>query len=60
MAMPKINVGRYEQPSDTGFDGYIEPEDRTWILFIKTDGTPMFYPKRDPITGACLPSDSEG
>lgn len=32
----------------------IEPEDRAWILFIAVDGTAVFYPKRDPQTGAVI------
>jgi hypothetical protein len=54
--MPKIKIGRYTEADQTGYAGWIEPEDRRWILFVKHDGTPVFFPRRDPHTGAILPS----
>ena len=54
----KINVGTYED-ADTQmiWQGWIEPEDKTWILYVKGDGTPVLYSKRDPNTGAILEND---
>lgn len=40
MTMQPIHVRRYSDPSH-GFSGWIEPEDRSWVLFIAVDGTPM-------------------
>ena len=35
--------------------GWLEPEDKTWIAFIREeDGVPVFYLNRDPETGAVL------
>lgn len=50
--MPNITVGRYK--GETGFQGWIEPEDRSWIIFIADDGTPLLFTERDPKTGAVI------
>ncbi|MHB0976908.1 MAG: hypothetical protein ACYC1U_06910 [Candidatus Aquicultorales bacterium] len=50
--MGNIRVGRYEHPC--GWQGWIEPDDRSWIAFIRDDGTPVFYLNRDPETGAVI------
>lgn len=39
-------------PADT-YVGIIEPADRSWIIFLDTDGKPShYYPVRDSATGA--------
>lgn len=50
--MSNITVGRYDHPESVGYAGWIEPEDRSWIAFVKTDGTAQFFLDRDPETGA--------
>ena len=40
--MQNIHVNRYQQPA-AGFDGTIEPEDRSWILWVAVDGTPSLW-----------------
>ena len=40
--MQKIHVKRYESPT-VGFAGSIEPEDRSWVLFIAKDGAPSLF-----------------
>lgn len=52
--MTNIVVGRYEHPDSTDYLGWIEPEDRTWILFVRSDHTVEVYLDRDPQTGAIL------
>jgi len=47
--MPKLKIGRYS--GDPNYDGYVEPADRQWILFIRRDGTPELHTNRDPKTG---------
>jgi hypothetical protein len=42
-------------PGVTGWKGYVEPADESWILFVPQAGEPLLYPKRDPATGAALP-----
>lgn len=42
--MQNITVTRYE--SDSIWDGYVQPEDQKWILFIDKLGRTLFYPKR--------------
>ncbi len=37
--MQNIHVKRYSHPSKVGYAGSIEPEDRSWILFIPDDGS---------------------
>lgn len=55
--MQNIHVVRYGSPKETGWAGYIEPEDQTWIAFIDLEGRPKFYLHREPETGAVLPDD---
>jgi hypothetical protein len=50
--MSNITVGRYDDPESVGYQGWIEPEDRTWIAFVRNDGTPQVFLDRDPETGA--------
>lgn len=54
--MVNIVVGRYsaEGRDSHGYAGWIEPEDRTWILFVGTDGHVEAFLDRDPETGAVL------
>lgn len=40
--MQQIHVKRYESTA-AGYAGTIEPEDRSWVLFIANDGTPSLY-----------------
>lgn len=47
-----IIVGHYgkdEAKTDIGegYDGWVEPEDRSWILFWDTDGKPELFTMRD-------------
>lgn len=55
--MQNITVRRYRDPKTHGWAGWMEPEGRDWIAFIGTDGRPVFFLNRDPITGAILPDD---
>lgn len=56
MAMPKIKIGRYETTGGTvsappvgkRWAGWIEPEDKSWIIFIRQDGGAVFYDTREP------------
>jgi len=50
--MCNITVGRYENPAEAGYAGWIEPEDRTWIAFVDGSGQAQFFLDRDPETGA--------
>jgi len=43
--MEKIIIKRYE-PESAGYQGTIEPEDKSWILYVGKDGAPLFYPHR--------------
>lgn len=46
--MVNIHIGRYHDPSETGgWAGWVEPDDKSWILFIAEDGTVQFYSERD-------------
>ena len=51
--MKNIIVGRYSN-RDTGWQGWVEPKDRSWIVFIRADGTPVVFLNRDPKTGAVV------
>lgn len=50
--MGNITVGRYDHPESVGYQGWLEPEDRSWIAFVGNDGKPVFFLNRDPETGA--------
>ena len=52
--MGNITVGRYDDPASAGYQGWIEPDDRSFIAFIAADGTPVMFLNRDPETGAVL------
>jgi len=54
--MSSITVGRYAEgeavtAEGEGWSGWVEPEDRTWILFLDNRNRPHLY-RRDPATGA--------
>jgi hypothetical protein len=51
--MGNITVGRYDDPASTGYQGWIEPQDATWIAFVASDGAPVVFLNRDP-DGAVL------
>ncbi len=50
--MGNITVTRYQNPEEVGWQGYMEPDDRSWIAFVGNDGRPVFFLDRDPVTGA--------
>ncbi len=61
--MCNIIVGRYGVDSGVRnsdgsgthvWQGWIEPKDKSWIAFIRADGSPQFFLNRDPETGAIL------
>lgn len=52
--MKDIRVGRYDHPAQVGYQGWIEPDDNSWIMFVAADGTPVVFLNRDPETGAIL------
>lgn len=42
--MQNIHVKRYDDPAAVGgFLGTIEPEDRSFIVFVNADGTPQLW-----------------
>jgi hypothetical protein len=59
--MGNITVTRYPNPAEVGgWQGYFEPEDQTWIAFVDSEGKPVVFLDRDPVTGACggLPAEN--
>lgn len=52
--MENIVIGRYEFPDSTGYQGWIEPKDKTWIIYVNVDGSLVAYMNRDPETGAVV------
>lgn len=51
--MGNVKIGRYDHPSITvDYSGWIEPEDRSWIIFLGADGKPaIYYAERDESGG---------
>jgi len=46
--MQNIIVGRYTHPTTRKYwQGWIEPEDRSWIMFVEADGRPVVYLDRE-------------
>lgn len=65
--MMNIIVKRYPKGEVEGvpmvgnfWQGYIEPEDKSWIAFIDAGGHPIFFLNRDPDTGAVLDGPPPG
>ncbi len=57
--MTNITVGRYgdkeaKDEAGNGYVGWVEPEDKSWVVFIDTDNNPTVFTKRDLETGAIL------
>ena len=52
--MGNITVGRYDDPESVGYQGWLEPDDRSWIAFVANDGKPVMFLNRDPQTGGVL------
>jgi hypothetical protein len=48
-----ITVGRYDDPASVGYQGWIEPGDRSWIAFVASGGRPVVFLNRAP-DGAVL------
>ena len=50
-----ICIGRYDplqhpevaDRAEPTWEGWVEPEDRSWIIFFATDGTPTVWLHRD-------------
>lgn len=47
--MSNIIIGRYpDGPIQEHCTGYVQPEDRSWIIFLDSEGKPFhYYPERD-------------
>lgn len=47
--MSNLTIGRYDHESITkDFAGYIEPAEKSWIIYLDADGKPaLYWPKRD-------------
>lgn len=47
--MSSITIGRYDHESVTkDFAGWVEPADKSWIIFLDADGKPaVYYAERD-------------
>lgn len=41
--MQNIHIQRYEDPKSVGYQGTVTPENRSWVLWIKSDGTPELF-----------------
>lgn len=68
--MQNIHVKRYSNPEGAHHLGWIEPEDRAWLLFIDTEGRPVLMLRKDveqvpgateaTYVNACAVVDAEG
>lgn len=45
--MGNIEIHRYPYPTQT-YGGYLEPDDKSWIIYLDMDGKPcVYWPERD-------------
>jgi len=51
---PRLTLRRYAHASATGWQGVVEPSDRSWILFSDIHGRPRLFLLRAR-DGAALP-----
>lgn len=49
-----FKVSRYSDSKN--WAGCIEPDDRSWIMFVDKDNRPTVFLNRDPETGGVLPN----
>jgi hypothetical protein len=57
--MVNITVGRYTSQQTREFwQGWIEPDDKSWIMFVKADGSPVVFLERNPDSGAVIARDA--
>lgn len=54
--MQNINVHRYSGELADHWQGFIEPADLSWIMFVDATGQPVVFLHRDPMSGAVLES----
>lgn len=47
--MSNLTIGRYDHESiRKDWAGYIEPADKSWIIYLHADGKPaLYWPERD-------------
>jgi len=49
--MPNMKIGRYSDvQAETGgqWSGWVEPDDRSWIIWLDATGKPaLYWPERD-------------
>lgn len=57
MSSVNVHIGRYAEEEADDYQGWIEPEDRSWILYMRKDHAPELFVDRDPKTGAVLGPD---
>lgn len=58
--MQNVRVKRYSNPETQKFwQGWIEPDDLSWIVFVDAEGHAFLYDERDPETGAVISTRAE-
>ena len=48
--MQNIQVRRYSRPDRVGYQGTVEPEDNSWVLFIPNKGLPQLWARSTPLS----------
>lgn len=43
--MCNITVSRYDHPESVGYQGWIEPENGSWVVFVDLNGQPFILLK---------------
>ena len=48
--MSNLKIGRYSHESvSSEYAGYIEPDDKSWIIWLGADGKPaLYFAEREP------------
>ena len=59
--MSNIRIGRYSDPEAVGgWQGWIEPEDKSWIIFVDIEGHVFLFPERDENGGVIESGEDQG
>ena len=53
--MSSITIGRYDHESITkDYAGWVEPADRSWIIYLDSEGKPAVYYAERETSGAVI------
>lgn len=54
---PSLRIHRYRHANAAGWQGYMQPADKSWLLYVDLDGHCRFYLSRAS-SGLALPASA--